>query len=82
MKLHQPGLNLGLAVIAAPAALATALSVTRNVSVQVGISTPGQPNIAATQWRTLSDHKNQVYYFESAFSPYLLAVNLAKLDFF
>jgi choloylglycine hydrolase len=62
-------------------ALATALSVIRNVSVPVGISTPGQPNIAATQWRTLSDHKNMVYYFESAYSPYLLAVNLAKLDF-
>lgn len=62
-------------------ALATALSVIRNVSVPVGISTPGQPNIAATQWRTMSDHKNKVYYFESAFSPYLLAVNLAKLDF-
>lgn len=62
-------------------ALATALSVIRNVSVPVGISTPGQPNIAATQWRTMADHKNRVYYFESAFSPYLLAVNLAKLDF-
>jgi len=62
-------------------ALATALSVIRNVSVPVGISTPGQPNIAATQWRTMSDHKNKVYYFESAYSPYLLAVNLTKLDF-
>jgi choloylglycine hydrolase len=62
-------------------ALATALSVIRNVSVPVGITTPGQPNIAATQWRTMSDHKNRVYYFESAFSPYLLAVDLAKLDF-
>jgi penicillin V acylase-like amidase (Ntn superfamily) len=62
-------------------ALATALSVIRNVSVPVGISTPGAPNIAATQWRTMSDHKNKVYYFESAFSPYLLSVNLAKLDF-
>jgi choloylglycine hydrolase len=47
----------------------------------VGISTPGQPNIAATQWRTLSDHKNKVYYFESAYSPHLLAVDLGKLDF-
>lgn len=62
-------------------ALATALSVIRNVSVPVGISTPGQPNIAATQWRTLSDHKNKVYYFESTYSPYLLAVDLARLDF-
>jgi choloylglycine hydrolase len=62
-------------------ALATALSAIRNVSVPVGISTPGQPNIAATQWRTMTDRKKKVYYFESTYSPYLLAVNLAKLDF-
>jgi choloylglycine hydrolase len=62
-------------------ALATALSVIRSVSVPVGITTPGQPNIAATQWRTMSDQKNLVYYFESAFSPYLFWVELKNLDF-
>ena len=62
-------------------ALATALSVIRSVSVPVGITTPGQPNIAATQWRTMSDQKNLVYYFESAFSPYLFWVDLKNLDF-
>lgn len=61
-------------------ALATALSVIRSVSVPVGITTPGQPNIAATQWRSMSDHKNNVYYFESAFSPYLFWLDLKKLD--
>ena len=53
----------------------------RNVSVPVGITTPGQPNIAATQWRTMSDQKNMVYYFESAFSPYLFWVELKNLNF-
>jgi choloylglycine hydrolase len=62
-------------------ALATAMSVIRNVSVPVGITTPGQPNISSTQWRTMSDHKNMVYYFESAFSPYLLSVDLKAVDF-
>jgi penicillin V acylase-like amidase (Ntn superfamily) len=62
-------------------ALATALSVIRSVSVPVGITTPGQPNIAATQWRTMSDQKNMVYYFESAFSPYLFWVELKNLNF-
>jgi choloylglycine hydrolase len=62
-------------------ALATALSVIRSVSVPVGITTPGQPNIAATQWRTMLDHKNLVYYFESAFSPYLFWVELKNLNF-
>lgn len=61
-------------------ALATALSVIRSVSVPVGITTPGKPNIAATQWRTMADHRNRVYFFESAFSPYLFWVDLNKLD--
>lgn len=61
-------------------ALAGAMSVIRSVSVPVGITTPGQPNIASTQWRTMSDHKNKVYYFESAFSPYLFWVDMKKLN--
>jgi len=61
-------------------ALATAMSVIRNASVPVGITTPGQPNIAATQWRTMSDQKNLVYYFESAFAPYLLSVDLKDVN--
>jgi choloylglycine hydrolase len=62
-------------------ALATALSVIRSVSVPVGITTPGQPNVASTQWRTMADHKNLVYFFESAFSPYLQWVELKNIDF-
>lgn len=62
-------------------ALATAMSVIRSVSVPVGITTPGQPNIAATQWRTMADQKNKVYYFESAYAPYLLSVDLKNVDF-
>ena len=42
---------------------------------------PGQPNIAATQWRTMSGQKNLVYYFESAFSPSLFRVKLKSLNF-
>lgn len=62
-------------------ALATALSVIRSVSVPVGITTPGKPNIAATQWRTMADQRNMTYFFESAFSPYLLWIDLKKTDF-
>jgi penicillin V acylase-like amidase (Ntn superfamily) len=63
------------------AALASAFGVIRNVSVPLGITTPGQPNISSTLWRTVSDQKNKVYYFESAQSPFLLWVNLADMDF-
>lgn len=62
-------------------AVATAFSVIRNVSVPIGINTPDQPNIGTTLWRTVSDHKNKRYYFESARSPNVFWVDLADLDF-
>jgi len=49
--------------------------------VPLGISTPGQPNISSTIWRTVSDHKNKRYFFESARSPSVFWVNLADMDF-
>ncbi len=62
-------------------ATASAFSVIRNASVPLGISTPGQPNISSTLWRSVSDHKNRRYYFESTRSPSVFWVNLADLDF-
>jgi penicillin V acylase-like amidase (Ntn superfamily) len=62
-------------------ALASAFGVIRNVSVPIGITTPGRPDVASTQWRTVSDQKNKVYYFESARSPYLIWIPLADLNF-
>lgn len=63
------------------AAVAATFSVMRNVSVPRGISTPGQPNISSTLWRTVADQKNRVYYYESTFSPSLVWVRLDELDF-
>ena len=62
-------------------ALASAFGVIRNVSVPLGITTPGQPNISSTQWRAVSDQKNKVYYFESSRSPYIFWIPLADIDF-
>lgn len=62
-------------------AVASAFSVIRNASVPLGISTPGQPNIASTLWRTGADHKHKRYYFESTRSPNVFWVDLADLDF-
>lgn len=61
-------------------AVASVFSVMRNVSVPRGISTPSQPNISSTLWRTVSDHKNRVYYFENTASPSLVWVKLDKVD--
>jgi penicillin V acylase-like amidase (Ntn superfamily) len=63
------------------AAAAAVFSVMRNVSVPRGISTPGQPNISSTIWRTVADQKNRVYYYESTYSPSLVWVKLDGLDF-
>jgi choloylglycine hydrolase len=62
-------------------ALAAAFSVIRNVSVPLGITTPGQPNIASTLWRSAIDQKNKRYYFESVRSPSLFWVSLDKINF-
>lgn len=62
-------------------ALAGVFSVIRNVSVPYGISTPNEPNISSTRWRTVADQKHKVYYFESTLYPDILWVDLKKVDF-
>ncbi|MGB3477522.1 MAG: linear amide C-N hydrolase [Mycobacterium sp.] len=62
-------------------ALASVLSVVRNVSVPFGISTPGEPNISSTRWRTVAHHTRKLYCFESALTPNVFWVDLTKLDF-
>jgi choloylglycine hydrolase len=61
-------------------AVAGVLSVQRAVSVPLGITTPGQPNISSTIWRTVADQKNLVYYFDSATRPNTFWVTLNKAD--
>jgi len=62
-------------------AVASVMSVQRAVSVPLGITTPDQPNISSTIWRTVADQKNLVYYFDSATRPNTFWVSLDKLDF-
>ncbi len=62
-------------------ALAIVLSIMRNISVPIGISTPKEPNLSSTLWRTVSDQTNKVYYFESAYEQNGFFVNLKKVDF-
>lgn len=60
---------------------ASVFGVIRNVSVPYGITTPGQPNISSTRWRTVSDQSRLRYYFESAMSTNVFWVDLKKIDF-
>ncbi|MEL4070224.1 linear amide C-N hydrolase [Ochrobactrum sp. GPK 3] len=61
--------------------IASVFSVIRNVSVPFGISTPDQPNISSTRWRTVADHKRKLYFFESALTPNTFWMDLNKIDF-
>ena len=62
-------------------AVAAVFSVMRNVSVPLGISLPERPYIASTRWRTVSDQKNRVYFFESTLGPDIFWIDLKGLDF-
>ena len=61
-------------------AVASTMGVMRSVSVPLGITTPDQPNISSTIWRTAADQKNRVYFFDSATSPNTFWVPLGDLD--
>jgi penicillin V acylase-like amidase (Ntn superfamily) len=61
--------------------VAAMFSIMRNASVPMGVSNPGAPNIAPTLWRTVSDQKHLVYYFESTTSPNVFWVDLTKFNF-
>lgn len=62
-------------------AVASTFSVIRNCSVPYGITTPNEPNISSTRWRTVADHKNLVYYFESTLTPDTFWINFKDIDF-
>ena len=62
-------------------AIASVFSVIRNASVPFGINTPEEPNISSTRWRTVSDHKRLLYFFESALTPNVFWIDLKEVDF-
>lgn len=61
-------------------AVASVFSVIRNTSVPYGISTPDAPEISTTQWRTVSDSKDLIYFYESSLTPNTFWVNLREVD--
>ena len=61
-------------------AVATAFSLIRTISTPLGLADPTKPNIAATIWRSVSDIGAKRYYFESAYSPSIFWVDIAKLN--
>ncbi|MBD2809394.1 linear amide C-N hydrolase [Xenorhabdus sp. Vera] len=62
-------------------AVAGVFSVIRNVSVPYGLQIGDSPEISSTRWRTLVDHKRQLYFFESVLTPNIFWTDLKKIDF-
>jgi penicillin V acylase-like amidase (Ntn superfamily) len=73
--------SLPKAINTARKAVAGVISVARTVSQPFGTADPFRPNISPTQWRTVSDLTNRIYYFESTSSPNIIWVSLDELDF-
>ncbi len=59
---------------------AQVLSVMNNVSVPMGITTPGHPNISNTRWRTVADQTTLRYYYQDVRTPNAFWVNLKQAD--
>lgn len=60
--------------------VASVFSVIRNCSVPFGISSESEPNISSTRWRSVSDQKNLVYYFETVLTPNTFWVDLSEFN--
>lgn len=61
--------------------LASVFSVIRNASVPFGLTTAEEPNISSTRWRTVVQHRQLRYFFESAVSPNIFWIDLKEIDF-
>jgi choloylglycine hydrolase len=61
--------------------VASMFGVIRNVSVPYGITTPNEPNLSSTRWRTVADQKRMIYFFESALTPNTFWVNFKDVNF-
>lgn len=61
-------------------ALAGVFGVLFNCAVPVGISLPDSPEVSQTQWRSVADHSNLVYYYATTYNPSVMWVDLRQFD--
>ncbi len=60
--------------------LAGVFGVIRNCAVPMGISLPDNPEISTTQWFSLCDQTDKVYYFQLTESPAVVWIDLTRLN--
>jgi choloylglycine hydrolase len=63
-------------------ALTGVFGVIGNCAVPSGISLPDQPEISTTQWRSVSDQTERVYYFKLTDSPATVWIDLKEFDLY
>lgn len=63
-------------------ALAGVFGIIANCAVPTGISLPDQPEISTTQWKSVSDQRERVYYFKMTERPAILWVDLKEFDLY
>lgn len=59
-------------------ALAGVFGIIGNCAVPTGISVPENPEISTTQWRSVSDQKERVYYFKQTETPAIFWIDLKE----
>ena len=62
-------------------AVMSVLSLMRGVSTPLGVEIEGDPNNTSTLWRTVTDLKNNKFYFDSALTMATFWVDYTKLDY-
>lgn len=62
-------------------AVGSVFSQIRAISVPLGMADPNHPNISMTLWRSVADHGNKKYYFDTATMPAICWIDLSKVDF-
>lgn len=65
-----------------PTALAGVFGVIDNCAVPTGITVPDRPEISTTQWRSVSDQRERVYYFRPTTSPGTVWTDLKEFDLY
>lgn len=63
-------------------ALAGVFGILDNCAVPTGISLPRQPEISTTQWRSVSDQTEKVYYFKMTESPAIIWIDISNFDLY
>lgn len=63
-------------------ALAGVFGIIGNCAVPTGITVPDQPEISTTQWRSVSDQLEKVYYFKMTETPAILWIDLKDFDLY